>query len=191
MAQTIIIKNGTGTPGNGNVVKGELALNTDSGSLYYGDTNGNVQLLVDKNVFIQMSCTDETTNINAASAEIVDFSVVDVVSSASDFSNSSGEVTVNVAGVYEIYFTIIMYSLVVRANPWIRVNHNGYMTDITGGTYIRNASGHRRSNSQSTGLLTIAAGDTINVKSMYSSAWGASGDVTMKDGTKLIIRKIG
>ena len=42
MAQTIKIKNGTGTPGNGDVVKGELALNTDTGNLYYGDTAGNV-----------------------------------------------------------------------------------------------------------------------------------------------------
>ena len=42
MAQTIIIKNGTGTPGNSDVVKGELAINTNTGNLYYGNTAGNV-----------------------------------------------------------------------------------------------------------------------------------------------------
>ena len=42
MAQTIIIKNGTGTPVDADVVKGELAINTDSGSLYYGNTAGSV-----------------------------------------------------------------------------------------------------------------------------------------------------
>ena len=140
-----------------------------------------------------MSCTDTTTNINidTVSPASINFSVVDAVSDASDFSNSSGVVTINTAGVYEVYFTIIIYSLAARANPYIRVSMNGTMTDITGGTYIRNASNHKRSNSQATGLLTFSAGDTMSVKSKYSNLWGTTGTVTMLDGTKLIIKKIG
>ena len=42
MAQTIIIKNGTGSISNSDVVKGEPAINTTTGNLYYGDTAGNV-----------------------------------------------------------------------------------------------------------------------------------------------------
>ena len=42
MAQTIIIKNGTGSIANSDVVKGELAINTNTGNLYYGNTAGNV-----------------------------------------------------------------------------------------------------------------------------------------------------
>jgi len=42
MAQTIITKNGTLSTGPTSLTKGELALNTDSGSLYYGDTAGAV-----------------------------------------------------------------------------------------------------------------------------------------------------
>ena len=144
-------------------------------------------------MFVQLSCSDTRTNINldTTSPANINFSTTDVISNSSDFSTSSGVVTILTAGVYEVHFNIVMYSTAVRSNPYIRVSKNGSMTDITGGSYIRNASGHRRTNSQATGLLTLAVNDTISVKSKYSSAWGMTGAVTMISGTKLIIKKIG
>ena len=40
MASTIIIKNGTGSAIPSSLSQGELAINVDSGSLYYGVTGG-------------------------------------------------------------------------------------------------------------------------------------------------------
>ena len=64
MAQKIITKNGTGTIANSDIVKGELAINTDTGVLYYGNTAGNAAIANSNN-----SVTTSETTITATQAD--------------------------------------------------------------------------------------------------------------------------
>jgi hypothetical protein len=141
--------------------------------------------------FVQYNCTNTTQGIQGVNSYTIPFDQQEVISNTSDFTLDRGAITVVNAGTYEIYFGIVMYGRVVRANPLIQVYVGSTAKNIYGGAYIRNSSGHNRSISQGTGLLQLSANDSITVRSIHSSDWGASGSITMLDGTKIIIKKIG
>lgn len=164
----------------------ELRLKLDA---LIDDVNSNIT----PPVYAQYYCTDTTTNINDNRSDAtIDFGSADLISDASDFSISRGRITVANAGIYEIHFSIVMFtSAVQRANPYIRLTKNASDQTITGGSYIRKASNHNTNISSATGLLSLAANDVLDVRSRYDANYGATGTVTMKAGTKIIIKKLG
>lgn len=145
--------------------------------------------------FAQFSTTDTTSSINGNgnTTHTIPFNTTDIISSDGDFTldDRAYSIIINDTGIYEIYFGLVLYGRVVRANPKISLYVNNVEQDIFGGTYIRNASGHNTNISHGTGLLSLSAEDVITLKSVRHSDWGSTGDVFLRPGSKIILKKIG
>lgn len=131
-----------------------------------------------------------SSNVNIAGEATVPLSIIDLRSSASDFTVSSNEVTILNAGDYRVRAQIqtddIDTSGGARCATEVRVQKNG--SDITG-AYHRQ---YHRETTENTGnhevLRTFAANDRLRIRVLRLS--GSSNIRTIAEGCNLIIEQI-
>lgn len=139
-----------------------------------------------------MGKTEDGMDINQSTIQVIPFNILPYQFPSGLISvGSTGGWRVAVTGIYEVHFSIMINSTIVRANPKIQLYHNNIAQPVYGGTYIRSVSNHNTTVSQATTLMEIRENDTIEVKSKQSVGFGTAGTVfTWGNASKLIIKKI-
>jgi hypothetical protein len=139
-----------------------------------------------------MGKTEDGMDINQSTIQVIPFNILPYQFPSGLISvGSTGGWRVAVTGIYEVHFSIMINSTIVRANPKIQLYHNNIAQDVYGGTYIRSVSNHNTTVSQATTIMEIRENDIIEVKSKQSVGFGTAGTVfTWGNASKLIIKKI-
>ena len=89
------------------------------------------------------------------------------------WSASSSEITVPVAGLWQITVNLYFTGAITRGNPRISVAINGTAQDErTAHSYLRNASGHAESSANGVFIYQLNAGDDIGVASQALAGAG-------------------
>ena len=116
-----------------------------------------------------------TPDVNNTTPLVVPFS--NALITSSDYSNSSGTVTVATTGTYRVNAVISYTSNVQRASVALQIYVNGTATDrITYGGYLRAASGHNEASNYIEEFLELTANDTVEI---YAFEGAASGTATL------------
>ena len=156
----------------------ELQEALDAGTLEATDENGTIissvgvgaigAKLENLNVFMQVSNTNITSNLNGSTANFTTTAPisgsVSVGSDLSNFSKTTNGIQVNFDGVVLAMSNIDMFGTSTRANVQSRLKLNGTLFGSVGASgYIRNTSGHNESSVHSMSVIPVTSGQEITV----------------------------
>ena len=117
----------------------------------------------------QYTSTDTTTDVNTASYVIIPFNSTDGVTDTSNYSISSGRVTVSEAGTYWVYGHISYddngQTTPARANVALEIFKNGTSLGYRGAMgYLRNSTGHDEASNMVAAYVSVSANDIIDIR---------------------------
>ncbi len=127
---------------------------------------------------MQVSNTDSTTNINAASWTVAPINGVVVITPQTSYlSSATNGIQVNFNGIVKARTNVYQSSSVTRSNVEIAFAVNGTkVPGIAASGYIRNSSGHNTSSCYIEKAISVSSGDIITIQTRQG---GATGTVTM------------
>ena len=140
-------------------------------------------------VAVYKAASGSTQNIDATTDTLLDISTASI--SDTNFSNTSGAITISEAGVYEIHCSVGITGTTTnyRYTGKLTCNLNGVGQAEVQGGYIRATSGSLNSFIDMTHVLSVSANDVVTFAIKRIST--TSGDATTIDGiSRIIIKKL-
>ena len=128
--------------------------------------------------FCQVRNTDDTTDINVATAADIPFGGTNDATDA-DYTLASDSITVNFDGVVNVQAHISQSSSELRTNVGIWITKNNTQVSGVGQTgYIRNGTGHNESSSHMSATFAVSDGDVIRVQGEQRAASGTVNQIS-------------
>ena len=173
MAQTIQIRRGTGSAVPSSLAAGELAINLDSGKLFYGKTSTSassdfrVDSITAENYIVSSSVTSITTQTLSGSTAFGDDSA--------DIHNRTG--SLNVSGSVTVDGTLTATDLIINDDLTLTDDVN---INATGRIYLDGAGGDQYIVSPVTGILELEASKKVFIDTdlQVTSNITASGNIS-------------
>jgi len=132
----------------------------------------------------QYGSTDTTTDLNSTGFTIVPFNVTDSITDTSNYSLSSGRVTITDAGQYMVSAIVNATGAMQRGRVGIEVFINATSTGYRGSDmYLRSSGSLVFSSSGISALVDLSAGDIVDIRSIRQ---GNTGAITMNSGDSVL-----
>ena len=133
--------------------------------------------------------TSGQTNLNTLTPQILQLQTAIINTNPELYTEVGNTVTINRDGVYDVASNIYISSPDPRTNPSVVIYVNGIEQGVTGASgYIRDNQGHNESSVHVRQLLSLSAGDVVDVRCTRLANNGVVEAVA--DRGNLIIKKI-